>query len=684
MSRLGRNVLPAVEHLETREVPAANNFANWMGQFTQPGVTAEVMPMSVFYGNFRMPRGEVLVGFNLRADAGSGFDPGSVQIIQRDRFVRGNTPVLFASSDTAADKSALTIAVLRPNQFWAHINGENGTDGHFNLETYLVGDANSDFRVDATDLDLITGAQGKQLGQTGYSREADANLDGIIDDADLNLAERNLGVSTPIRPLQIQATVQQNGVTDANGVIRTPNFVVQTQLSRPASVVYCDQDVNGSFETHVGVTPLGRSNFQLQADPGLNSYRFAARSGAFSQRAIRTVQVMQGNAVTEWNATLLQAITATGTPPPRASRAMAIVQGAIFDTLNAFQGGFQNYHTTLTPPAGANAEAAVAGAAYRTLSVLFPTQTALLDAARTNALSFTVDGQAETDGYNFGLAVGQEFLDLRASDNSSLVVPYTPGSDPGDWVPTPAAFAPALLPNWPQVTPFTMTTGDQFRPDGPPTLDSSAWAAAFNEVKDLGSARSTTRTADQTEIALFWADGGGTHTPPGHWNVIAQDVTARNGQNLLQTARTFALLNYAMADAGIAAWDAKYEYNFWRPITAIRAANSDGNAATVQDATWTPLIATPPFPEYTSGHSTFSGAADAVLTALFGNQTFRAATHAFSNEMRTFTSFSQAADEAGRSRIYGGIHYEFSNVDAKAAGRAIGQQAVANFLEATT
>jgi membrane-associated phospholipid phosphatase len=192
-------------------------------------------------------------------------------------------------------------------------------------------------------------------------------------------------------------------------------------------------------------------------------------------------------------------------------------------------------------------------------------------------------------------------------------------------------------------------------------------------VKTLGAVNSSRRTADQTEIALFWADGAGTVTPPGHWNVIAQDVAARN--SMRQKARLFALLNVALADAGIASWDAKYTYNFWRPVTAIRAGDTDGNPATAPDPTWTSLITTPPFPEYTSGHSTFSGAAAAVLSRFYGTPRvpFSTTSDALPGVVRDFSGFLEAAREAALSRLYGGIHFRSANEDGLKAGLAIGE-----------
>ena len=234
--------------------------------------------------------------------------------------------------------------------------------------------------------------------------------------------------------------------------------------------------------------------------------------------------------------------------------------------------------------------------------------------------------------------------------------------------------------------------GASLLPEPPPSLDSTEYADAVDQVMKLGEYRSAQRTDDQTQIALFWADGGGTATPPGHWNAIATDVTLSRDTNLLETARAFALMNMAMADAGIAAWDAKYYYDLWRPIDAIRQADSDLNAATTGVATWMPLLRTPPFPTYTSGHSAFSGAASTVLAGLFGDQTefdSRQDGHSAPEQRpldpsqvttRHFTSFSQAAEEAGMSRIYGGIHFNFDNTVGLNLGRQIGTATVSRVL----
>src|SRR4051812_35748952 len=370
-----------------------------------------------------------------------------------------------------------------------------------------------------------------------------------------------------------------------------------------------------------------------------------------------------GDTVLEWNSVLLNSIRAAKTPPPYAARNMAIVQIAVFDAVNAIDGGYQGYATHRNGPKGASEAAAVAQAAHDTLVALYATRTSIFDAALSASLKSVPDGSAENKGVAVGRDAAKQILAERKNDGADAVVSYTPGTAPDDWKPTPPGFAPALLPQWPDVTPFALKSGDQFRAPPPPAMSSDEFTAAFNHVKEIGAIDSTTRTAEQTEIALFWADGAGTATPPGHWNLIAEDLAKQQHNTLAGNARLFALLNIALADAGIVSWDAKYFYNFCRPVTAIRNADNDGNPNTSADADWSPLITTPPFPSYTSGHSTFSGAAAAVLAGFFGTDqiTFTSVSENAAAGPRTFASFSQAAVEAGISRVYGGIHWDFDN-----------------------
>lgn len=392
----------------------------------------------------------------------------------------------------------------------------------------------------------------------------------------------------------------------------------------------------------------------------------------------------RGDVVTDWNNELLSSVRATSVNPPMASRGMAMVHTAIFDAVNSIDNTHQPYLVNLNVPATTSREAAAAQAARDVLVHLFPSRAATFDARLSTHLTAIPNGADKTTGIGLGSSVAASIIALRTGDHSTDVVPYSPSGQIGDWATTPPANAAALLPNWPTVTPWAMSSGSQFRhPTGPPAVGSAAYTAAYNEVKDIGSATSATRTADQTDIARFWADGGGTATPPGHWNRIAQDVAAAQGNTLSENARMFALLNIAAADAAIVAWDMKYAYDCWRPITGIRQGDTDGNNDTAGDAAWTPLIGTPPFPSYTSGHSTFSAAAAKVLADFFGtdNVSFTSSGEGFVVPNRSFTSFSQAAEEAMNSRMYGGIHWRFDNEDGLVSGTALGAHVMATQLQ---
>jgi membrane-associated phospholipid phosphatase len=382
-----------------------------------------------------------------------------------------------------------------------------------------------------------------------------------------------------------------------------------------------------------------------------------------------------GNAILGANAFALNAIRASSLPPPRASRLLAMVHLAAWNAVKAAQS---------TPVAVGVATpsdvAAAAAAAHRILTAELPAMTASFDAYRDAAFALVTDSAGRDAGAAIGIAQADIIHSGRQTDGSQIPVTYTPGTNPGEWQKTPPALADALLPNWGHVIPFVISSGDQFRPNSFPGLSSVEYATEFNEVKVFGKSDSATRTADQTQIALFWADGAGTVTPPGHWNQIARDQSLLRGMDLLATAELFAKLNMAMADAAIAAWDVKYASNnglgYWRPVTAIRQADLDGNAATAADPSWSPLITTPPFPTYVSGHSTFSAAAATVLASMLGDTTFYTYSDALPGVARSFSTFAGASTEAGRSRIYGGIHFESDNRDGAAIGVQIGNLAL--------
>lgn len=379
--------------------------------------------------------------------------------------------------------------------------------------------------------------------------------------------------------------------------------------------------------------------------------------------------------VTDWNNAALDAIRVGRTAPPIASRSLAILHVSIYDAVNGIARTHEPYLVQSGVPASASREAAASAAAHEALVTLFPARTPDFDALHAAILAGIPDGPQKTAGIAWGEFVANQILAARANDGSNAIIPPPGGSGPGVWIPTPPGFLPYLLPQWGFVVPFGMSSSSQFRPPGPPSLDSQQYAADYEEVKELGAEVGSTRTEEQTEIALFWADGGGTETPPGHWNSIAQIIASDRGNTLEENARLFALLNIAMADAAICAWDAKYEFHFWRPVTAIEFAEPELN--------WMSFIPTPPFPDYVSGHSTFSAAAATVLPLFYGTEDlpFTTDSDSLPDVYRSFATCLQAAEEAAVSRIYGGIHFRFASEDGLQAGISIGDWTFTNYLQ---
>ena len=379
--------------------------------------------------------------------------------------------------------------------------------------------------------------------------------------------------------------------------------------------------------------------------------------------------------VADWNNAALDAIRAERTAPPIASRSLAILNVSIYDAVNGIARTHEPYLVQSAVAASASRKAAASAAAHEALVNLFPASASSFDALHAAILAGIPNGPQKTAGITWGEFVANQILAARANDGHDAIVPPPGGSGPGVWVPTPPAFLPYLLPQWGFVVPFAMRNSSQFRPPGPPSLDSQRYAADYEEVKELGAAVGSTRTAEQTEIALFWADGAGTETPPGHWNSIAQIIADARGNTLEENARLFALLNIAMADAAICAWDAKYTFDFWRPVTAIAFAEPELH--------WMSFIVTPPFPDYTSGHSTFSAAAATVLPLFYDTEDlpFTTGSDFLPGVYRSFSTCMDAAEEAAVSRIYGGIHFRSASEDGLQAGISIGQWTFIHYLQ---
>ncbi|MFO0889146.1 MAG: vanadium-dependent haloperoxidase [Isosphaeraceae bacterium] len=429
------------------------------------------------------------------------------------------------------------------------------------------------------------------------------------------------------------------------------------------------------------ITPIGRT--RADAD-GQYTLRFLCPRGqteltvraidARGESAAASMTLTRANQAVVWNSVALQAVRDTKSPPPNCARELAILSVAMFDAINSIDRKYEPYAVIVQAPRTASAEAAVASAAYTTLVSLYPAEKPMLDAQYSASLAAIPNGPAKRQGLAVGQAVADQVLSLRSNDGSKAKVAYTATPGPGVWVPTPPAFAAPLNPQWGQVTPFALGSGAQFQPPPPPALDSAQYAAELKQVMELGGKTSTIRTADQAALSHFWADQTGpTFDPPGHWNQIAENAAVSRRTGLATTTRMFALLNIALADAGIAAWNAKYTYNTWRPVTAIQSTI---------DPTWQPLWPTPPFPAYVSGHSTFSEAAATVLESFYGTRFAFTDTGDPSQHLqaRSFSSFQQAAEEAGMSRIYGGIHYMADNTAGLALGEQIGRYVLSKEL----
>lgn len=389
-----------------------------------------------------------------------------------------------------------------------------------------------------------------------------------------------------------------------------------------------------------------------------------------------------GPAVVDVNTTLLDTIrtSAATTPPPKAARAIGMVGIAMFDAVNASSGSSYNpYAYQGGPVSGLSQDAVALASGYTMMANLFPALSGTLTTelnGKLGALAIT-DAQ-RTSSLAFGQSVANTLYAARANDGSATAqYPYVPQTHLGAFQPTQASNP--VLPGWGKVTPFGVASSGQFDVGAPPAVGSPKWIADYNQVKALGC--STCGTAETVVIAKFWADGGGTFTPPGHWLDIAtgqmQDLST------MEAARLTALVGASVADAGITAWNTKYLYDTFRPVTAIRTCTVE-TCGVEGDPGWTPTLSTPNFPSYTSGHSTFSGGGAGALESFFGTNTVVFCTAADPKAavqgQRCFSSFSEAAAEAGMSRIYGGIHYEADNARATAAGRSIGFYIGSNYF----
>jgi hypothetical protein len=384
------------------------------------------------------------------------------------------------------------------------------------------------------------------------------------------------------------------------------------------------------------------------------------------------VQPAIGDTVIDWNQTALAATV--GGPSPVQARSLAIVHAAVYDAVRAVQRQGKPYAIDIEAPNGSSADAAAAAAAHGVLVRLVPAQKAMLDSALTASLSKTTE-PSRSDGATVGAQVAERMIAQRKDDKSDVRVVHQPKGGAGMWQPTAPANAPAILAHWGAVTPFLVKDRTGLTFNGPPAIDSKAFARDFDEVKRLGGRASASRTADQTAAAMFWVVQ--TSVP---WHAAARAASQAKGLSLIENARLFAQLSMAASDSQVICFDEKYQRAFWRPITAIRAVPSTKIGSLRGDAAWEPLLTTPPHPEYPSAHAVMSGAAEAVLRGYFGSDSVTVSvTFPAGGVTRSYTSFSQISREVENARVWGGIHFRSADKDGTDVGRKIGIAAVNAF-----
>jgi PAP2 superfamily len=389
------------------------------------------------------------------------------------------------------------------------------------------------------------------------------------------------------------------------------------------------------------------------------------------------------NQVVQWNKNLLVIVRTPGAQPAtiHPTRSFAIMHAAIYDAVNAIDESHKPYFVHLTGVSpNASQDAAAAQAAHEVLVTLYPKFQTTLDTQLQDSLGQIPDGTAKTDGISIGLTVADQILSLRSNDGSNATpIPYVFGNAPGDYQSTPPNFPKQpQFTHWSHVTPFALDSANQFRPDAPPALTSNTYTDDFNEVEALGIANGTTATPDQMLTGRFWNGA-----IQNYWNEIAQTAAIDHNLTTAQTARLFALLNLTLADSVIAFYDAKYTYNFWRPVTAIRAAGTDNNPDTTADPNWLPEVGnTTPDPSYPGAHAVISAAGASVLNSFFKPKEFdfNVTSEVMPGVERSFKSFSAAAEEATMSRIFAGVHFRSDLTTGQRLGDDVADFVLDNFL----
>jgi hypothetical protein len=387
------------------------------------------------------------------------------------------------------------------------------------------------------------------------------------------------------------------------------------------------------------------------------------------------------NVILQWNRVLKETIATPGQHPATIFpvRSFAMMHAAMFDAVNSIDGRYTAYLTDVPTTKRASQEAAAAQAAHDVLAALYPARTAVFDTELAASLEGIEENRLE-QGIRVGQIVAEQLLAVRANDGwSAPAPPYVLPATPGNWQPAPA---PAGFTQFPSVLPFAITSPTQFAPAPPPALTSDEYARSFNEVKELGSATSTVRTAEQTQIARLWANVNTPTTIWFVWNNVAASVAAARGTTTVETARLFALLNISMHDTLQTTMASKFQYGLWRPVTAIRRADEDGNPNTAPDAAWTSLLGNPPYPTYAGNHAAIGASQSVILALVFGRDdiSFQHTWDGAGGATRSYNGFTAMANEEERSRVYGGIHFPFDQAAGQSAGRNVANYVFQNLM----
>ena len=385
-------------------------------------------------------------------------------------------------------------------------------------------------------------------------------------------------------------------------------------------------------------------------------------------------------ALATWNAIALRTTSLGKFSPPQETRSMAMQSIAVFDAVNSITRAYELSGAPIAAERSASIRAAIAAASYRVLSALYPAAAAALQASYDSSLAALAAGRERDAGTAVGQAAANVVIAMRSNDGASQQVSYATRRGVGAWVTTPPSFTAALEPGWGKVTPFALDSGSQVRPPAPPPPGSEAYVRDYREVATSGAAVSSVRTRDQADAARFWLS-----TAAQLWNQPVRQLTVDRRMEVTAAARAYLLLNVAGADAMIAAWDAKYAYGQWRPVTAIRYRDDNSLPSTQTDTGWTPLLVTPPFPDYPAGHTAYGGAAEHVLIATFGDKpgTFAITSAAAEGMTRRYASFSELCEEVVNARVWAGVHWRTSSTAGRDLGMAVGALAMSRAPKVT-